>query len=45
MLPSRECDVADNMINGKKMSDEKRVLSNSTGITALPPSACFFNES
>ena len=37
--------VAERMMNGRKMSDEKTVLRNSTGMTALSRSDFFLNES
>jgi hypothetical protein len=32
-------------MKGRKISEEKRVLRNKTGITALSLRACFFKES
>ena len=45
MEPSRTCDVADSTMKGRNIIDEKRVFRSKTGITALPPSASFLNES
>lgn len=45
MVPSSRPVVADRAMNGRNISDENNVLRNSTGMTALPSSDFFLNES
>ena len=45
MVPSSRLVVPESTMNGRNMSDENSVLRNSTGMTALPSSDFFLNES
>jgi hypothetical protein len=44
-VPSSHDVVEESTMNGKKISDEKKVLSNNTGMTAFPESDFFLKES